>query len=82
MVRGQLVIELDLGRDVLVETQLRRGESDEGRKLVATEEGGTQTRGQVGAISTRTDQAVQPALWQMRVGVLVGHRSQTTSDSL
>jgi hypothetical protein len=48
-------------------------------ELVATEEAGTKPRRQIGPIAPRTDEAVQPALGQMRVGILLQHREHATS---
>jgi hypothetical protein len=57
----------------------------EGRKLIATEQAGTQTRRQFGAIPPRTHQAVEPAfrglgVGRSRIGVAVQHRSPTPSS--
>ena len=57
------------------------------RKLVATEQAGTQSRRQVRPIPPRTNQAMQPALGpgrvgrirQTRIGILAQHREPSTS---
>ncbi len=41
--------------------------------LVATEETGTKTGRQIRAIAPRADEAVQPALGQMRIGSVAQH---------
>jgi hypothetical protein len=46
--------------------KLKRIWKDE--ELIATEETGTKTRRKIGAIATRTDETVQPALRPMRKG--------------
>jgi len=43
-------------------------------KLVATEEAGAEARRKIGAIAARTNQAMQPALGQMRIGFVAQHR--------
>src|SRR5215831_11142380 len=73
-----------LARHGLVGTCECRGESGEGRKLIATEQRRTQTRGQIGPIPPRTHQAVQPALGgpslrRTRIEVPLLHRLRTTS---
>jgi hypothetical protein len=56
----------------------------EDEKLVATEEAGTQSRWQIGPITPRTHQAVQPALGPVRlgktrIGIHAQHRKPSTS---
>jgi|SRR5579859_1076767 len=67
-----------------VQSDTRRGEYGEGRKLVATEEVGAQARWQIRPIPPRTNYAVEPALGRvslrkMRIGVHLQHRNRATS---
>lgn len=55
---------------------------NEGEELVATEERGTQAGRQIGPIPPRTNQAVQPALGQMRIGILLRHQNRARTTSL
>jgi hypothetical protein len=53
------------------------------RKLIATEQAGTEVRWKIGSIPTGTDQRVQPTLgglglWNSRVCVGAHHRAQST----
>src|SRR6185437_5000213 len=44
-------------------------------ELVATEQTGTRLRGQHCQITARAHQEVQPAHWQVRIGILMAHRA-------
>jgi hypothetical protein len=57
------------------ETRMKYKEDEQ---LVAAEEVRTQASRQVGAIAARAHQAVQPALWQMRIGIFAQHREPST----
>jgi hypothetical protein len=49
--------------------------------LVATEEAGAQARGQIRPVTSRANEAVQPALGQMRIGSVAQHRETLCSSS-
>ena len=63
---------------VLAERNTSKANQVRRTELIATEEVGTEPRRQIGAIAARAYQAVQPALRQMRVGILAQHRESVS----
>src|SRR5690242_8566279 len=84
LVSGQVSVNGSLGAQRPGSDAIRPGRFRRMRKLIATEERGTQPRRKIGPIAPRTHQPVQPALGGLgvrktRIGIPVQHRFRATS---